>query len=99
MRHDPNKYYNPPPSLIDWPHALAVLDAIALPAILAWWVANWPVQDALGAIAHALLFWWGCSRAIKAWRTAGDRKWWVVRKLKWFAFLGVLAFFVINRTP
>lgn len=99
---DPDRapYRLPPPSFISWKPVLAILDAIAFPAILFWWTTQWPPHGAsMAAVAQAILVYWSLHRAWKAWRNVDDRKWWIVRKLKWYGFMVLLAIFVINSAP
>ena len=69
---------------------LAVADAIALQAMLLWWVWGWPKHGSLvGAVFLACLVWWALKRTSSALFDFEHYRWfaWRLLKLALFAWL------------
>jgi len=63
--------------------ALAVVDAVALQALLVWWAWGWPKHGSLfGAVFSALVVWWALKRVSRALFDYTNYRWLAWRLLK-----------------
>ena len=62
---------------------LAVVDAVALQALLLWWIWGWPKHGSLmGAVLSGLLAWWALKRVARAVFAYDSYRWLAWRLLK-----------------
>jgi hypothetical protein len=70
--------------------ALAVVDAVALQALLLWWAWGWPKHGSLvGAVFSGLVAWWALKRVSRALFDFPNYRWlaWTLLKLLLVAWL------------
>lgn len=68
----------------------ALVDALLFPALGLYWVTSWPGRGGLfGAVAAAVLVWWGFRRGSRALFAFDDYRW-ITRHLIRLAIVGYL---------
>lgn len=66
---------------------LALADAIAIPALVGYWITTWPGKGALvGAVLGTLMVWWAIKRGATALFAFDEYRWFSRHLIKLAAF-------------